>query len=81
MAKRSSVGGTIEAVTAKQMLLDYVAGMTEEEALARLPLLTDAGPPPELSEEQRNQIRAALASLDAGIRTPHDEVKRRFKLT
>lgn len=74
------VSAIIAFVTAKQTLLDYVEGLSEEEALARLPLMADAGPPPELSEQQRQQIREALGSLDAGKRTPHDEVKRRFNL-
>lgn len=67
-------------MTAKQMLLDYVAQLTEEEAITKLPLLADAGPPPPLTSEQIASIHAALASLEAGNRVPHDDVKRRFGL-
>lgn len=68
-------------VTAKQLLMDYVAGLSEEEALARLPLLTDAGPAPALTPAQIAEIREALADLDAGRRLSHADVKRRFGLT
>lgn len=67
-------------MTAKQMLLEFVAGLSEEEALAKLPLLTDAGPPPALTVSQMAEIRTAIESLDDGKRTPHAEVKRRFNL-
>ena len=68
-------------MTAKQLLMEYVAGLSEEEALARLPLLADAGPAPTLTPTQLAEIREALADLDAGRRVSHADVKRRFGLT
>ena len=68
-------------VTAKQMLMDYVSGLSEEEALAKLPLLADAGPPPPLTPGQITEIREAIDELDAGRRVSHADVKRRFGLT
>ena len=61
--------------------MDYVAGLSEEEALAKLPLLADAGPPPELTPAKMDEIRTALAELDGGQRLSHADVKRRFGLT
>lgn len=65
-------------MTAKQALMDYVAGLTEEEAAAKLPLIRDAGEPPALTPDQIDQVRRSLADLDAGRKTPHGDVKRRF---
>jgi len=67
-------------MTAKQILLEFVAGLSEEEALVKLPLLADAGPPPALTAAQMAEIRTAIESLDEGKRIPHAEVKRRFNL-
>lgn len=61
--------------------MEYVAGLSEEEALERLPLLADAGRPPALTPVQLREIGAAVESLDAGRRVSHSEVKRRFGLT
>ena len=65
-------------MSAKQTLLDYVAGLTEEQALRKLPLMTDDGPAPALTSQQMAEIRAAFAQLDRGEGIPHDEVMRRW---
>jgi hypothetical protein len=68
-------------MSAKQVLLDYVSNLTEEQALQKLPLIADAGTPPVLTSGEKVVIEQALARLDAGEKTSHAEMKRRFGLS
>ncbi len=68
-------------MTAKQMLLEYVAGLTEEEAMEKIPWIVRSAPeyppaPPEIMEK----FRRAMADSDAGRTISDDEVARRFGL-
>jgi hypothetical protein len=68
-------------MTAKQVLMDYVAGLSEEEAMDKIPLLIPPEPDfPPASPEVMAKFHKSIAELDAGFSRSHEEVFRRFNL-
>jgi predicted transcriptional regulator len=59
------------ATTAKEQLAAKVEAMTEDEAADALRTLND---PDELTDEQRQGILEAMASMDRGEGVPHEQV-------
>ena len=66
-------------MTVKQLLLEYVASLSEEEALSRAESLLAAGFPAPLTPEQIDSARRGLADLAAGKKHSHGDVLRRVK--
>lgn len=58
--------------------MEYVQGLTEDEATEKLRWIVDSGTPPPLSRDQLEEVQKAIASLDSGQTTSHAEMKRRF---
>ena len=65
-------------MTAKEQLLEFVLGLSEEEAAEKLPWMMDDGPAPPLTPPQRVAVQRALANLDAGKQISNAEMKQRF---
>jgi hypothetical protein len=65
-------------MNAKEQLLEFVEGLSEEEATEKLPWMIDRGPAPALTASQRVAVERALANLDAGRKVSNAEMKRRF---
>jgi hypothetical protein len=68
-------------VTAKEQLLQYVQGLTEEEAIDKLPWVV--GPEPEFPAappEVMSMFRRAMEDSEAGRSLSDEEFGRRFGL-
>lgn len=65
-------------MTAKQQLLEYVQGLTEEEAMDVLPFIVK---PPPLTPAQLEGIERGLRSLDEGRKVSNEDMKRRFGIS
>lgn len=69
-------------MTAKQVLLERVGELSEDEAADWLAFFEEARPPDRepLSADQLATIERGLADARAGRLTPHSEVRRRYGL-
>lgn len=72
--------GILTTMSAKQVLLEKIEELTEEEAENVLWYIEDElnGEPQPLTPEEIAHLREGVADLDAGRTTPHEEVLRRF---
>lgn len=67
-------------MTAKEKLLEYVQGLTEAEAIEKLPWIVEPAVRASLTAEEIRQVERAIESLDAGRKLSHAEMKSRFGL-